>query len=63
MNGTISYAGLVSTALFAVLVFALPITLSLALAYPRLRRRLGKIAPAARARSRRSSIVSRVPCQ
>ena len=50
MNGAGSYAGLISTALFAVLVFALPITIVLAIGYRRLRRRLDTIAPAPRAR-------------
>lgn len=50
MSGAGSYAGLVSTALFAVLVFALPITLFAALGYRRLRRRMSTIAPSARSR-------------
>lgn len=48
--GVGAYAGLVSTALFAVMVFALPITLFCALIYPRLRARTGSIEPAARAK-------------
>lgn len=44
-----AYAGLVSTALFAILVFALPIALLAALTYRRLRSRIARIEPAARA--------------
>lgn len=45
-----AYAGLVSTALFAVLVFAVPLTLVCALGYRLLRSRIVRIEPAARAR-------------
>lgn len=43
-----AYAGLISTALFAVLVFALPVTMLVALAYRRLHSRIAKFAPSAR---------------
>jgi Zn-dependent protease with chaperone function len=48
--GTGSYGGLVSTALFAALVFAVPITVASALAYGRLRARIMRIEASTRAR-------------
>ncbi|MES2759121.1 MAG: M56 family metallopeptidase [Pseudomonadota bacterium] len=50
ISGAASYAGLLATALFAAIVFLLPITLASALAYRRLRSRLARIEPSARAR-------------
>jgi beta-lactamase regulating signal transducer with metallopeptidase domain len=50
MGSAGTYAGLVSTALFAAMVFALPITLASAIVYSRLRVRLNRIEPSARAR-------------
>lgn len=50
MGGAGVYAGLVSTALFAAMVFALPITLLCAFSYSRLRVRISRIEPATRAR-------------
>jgi Zn-dependent protease with chaperone function len=49
MGGAGNYAGLVSTALFAAMVFALPITLACAILYSRLRVRISRIEPSARA--------------
>lgn len=47
--GAGAYAGLMSTALFAFMVFALPITILSALTYPRLRRRIAQFEPSSRA--------------
>jgi Zn-dependent protease with chaperone function len=50
MDSAGTYAGLVSTALFAAMVFALPVTVVCASAYVRLRVRIGRIEPSARAK-------------